>query len=106
MAEDYTVGELARRLLTSSQPTLGCDEVNDAVDTTAGFEVGKDKGSLAAHSPCIALHDIQACADQRCQIGLVDDQQIGTSDTGAALSRDFVARRNIDDVDRQVDEFG
>ena len=44
-------------------------------------------------------------ADVRCEIGLVDHQQIGLRDTRAALARHLVAARDVDHVDREVREL-
>ena len=41
----------------------------------------------------------------RREVGLVDDEQIGLRDAGAALARDLVAAGDVDDVDRVVDEL-
>ncbi len=66
----------------------------------------KTKRALAAHPPRVAVHDFEAGADQGCQIGLVDDEQVGAGDARAALARDLVAGGDVDDVDRQIGEFG
>src|SRR5205823_1771664 len=45
-------------------------------------------------------------ADMRGQVRLVDHQQVGPGDAGAALARDLVAARDVDDVDAQVRQLG
>ena len=45
-------------------------------------------------------------ADVRREIDLVDDQQVRPGDAGAALARNLVAARDVDDVDRRVDQLG
>ena len=41
----------------------------------------------------------------RGEIDLVDHQQVGTGDAGAAFARDFLALRHVDHVDRDVGEL-
>jgi CubicO group peptidase (beta-lactamase class C family) len=48
---------------------------------------------------------IEAGADERREVDLVDHQQVGAGDAGAALARDLVAGGDVDDVDRQVGQF-
>ena len=48
-------------------------------------------GPLAAHLQRVALHDVERRADHRREIDLVDDQQVGAHDAGAALARNLVA---------------
>ena len=43
-------------------------------------------------------------ADVRGQVGLVDDEQVGGGDAGAALAGDVVAARDVDDEDLRVDQ--
>src|SRR5690606_5674247 len=43
--------------------------------------------------------------DQRRQVGLVDDEQVGAGNARPALSGNLVAGRNVDDVERQVGEL-
>ena len=54
----------------------------------------------------VARHHLEAGTDQRGQIDLVDDEQIGAGDARTALARDLVAGRDVDDVDRQIGQFG
>ena len=39
------------------------------------------------------------------EVDLVDDQEVGAGDAGAALGRDLVAGRDVDDVDGEVGEL-
>ena len=41
----------------------------------------------------------------RGEIGLVDHEQVGLRDAGAALARDLVAAGDVDHVDRVVDQL-
>src|SRR5204863_2990872 len=85
---------------------LSREEFDDSVDALAGLKIGEDKGPQAAHAPRVTVHHLEAGADQGREIGLVDDQEVGAGDAWAALARDLVARRDIDDVDRQIGELG
>ena len=89
-----------------SEPASGDDEVDDALDPLPCFKVGEDEGALAAHPLGVAVHDFEAGADQRREIDLVDDEEVGAGDAGAAFARDFVAGGDVDHVDRQIGEFG
>ncbi len=42
----------------------------------------------------------------RSQIDLVNDQQIRARNSGSTLARYFVSTRYVDDVNRNVDQFG
>ena len=50
-------------------------------------------GRVAAHLLGVALHHLERGADIRREIDLVDDQQIGAGDAGAALGRESCRRR-------------
>lgn len=39
--------------------SLSHDKLYDLIQPLPGFEIGKNKGSLAAHFFCVALHDLQ-----------------------------------------------
>jgi hypothetical protein len=47
----------------------------------------------------------EACTHQRREVYLVYDQEVGARDTGPAFAWDLVARRDIDDVDRQIGQL-
>ena len=38
----------------------------------------------------------------RCQVGLVDHEQVALGDAGAALARNLLAGGDVDDVDGEV----
>src|SRR5215472_14671460 len=90
----------------ASQPALHDDEVEDMVHALARLEVGEDEGAGAAHPPRVVVHDFEAGADQRGEIDLVNDEQIGAGDPGAAFARDLVTGGDVDDIDRQIGKFG
>ena len=65
----------------------------------------EDDGPALAHASGVARHHLEARADVRRQVDLVDDEQIALRDARAALARDLVAAGDVDDVDREVDEL-
>src|SRR5688572_14770046 len=89
-----------------SKPALSDDELDDPVGPLAGFQIGEYKGPFAAHAPCVAVHHLKARSDQWRQVDLVDDQEVGAGDAGAAFARDLVAGGDVDDIDRQIGQFG
>jgi hypothetical protein len=93
-------------LPTVSKPALGRKEIHDALDAFAGFQIGEDEGPCAAHAPRVAVHDVEAGADQWGEIGLVDDEEVGAGNARPAFARDLVTGSDIDHVDRQICEFG
>ena len=70
------------------------------------FRLVKTKGRSPRIRLRVALHHLEAGADQRREVDLVDDEQVGAGDAGPALARDLVAGGDVDDVDRQVGELG
>jgi hypothetical protein len=69
------------------------------------FKLVKRKGSVPAHFPA-SRSITPKSAPTKGKVDLVDDQQIAAGDAGAALARDLVARRNVDDIDRDIGQFG
>ena len=65
----------------------------DLGDALVLLQIGEDEGPLAAHLARVAVHHLEVGADQRREIDLVDDQQVGAGDAGPALARDLVAGR-------------
>ncbi len=53
----------------------------------------------------VARHHLEIGADERRQVGLVDDQQVRLRDARPALARDLVAAGHVDDVDGEVGEL-
>src|SRR5262249_50055990 len=74
--------------------------------SVARLEAGEEERPLAAHRPGVALHHGKAGADVRREVDLVDDQEIRARDARSALARNLVAARDVDDIDRGVDELG
>src|SRR5215472_15504658 len=81
--------------LRRREPTPLLDEAGGAVDALAGAQVGEQERTLSPHAGGVALHDVEGGADVGRKVDLVDDQQVGTGDAGAALGRDLVAGRNV-----------
>lgn len=81
------------------------DAGNDFVHSHAMLHLGKNKRAIAAHFFGVAFHHFQIGADGLGEVGFVDDQQIGLSDSGAAFARNFVAAGDIDDLDGVVRQF-
>ena len=82
------------------------DEAGDRFDAFAGAQIGEYIRLVAAHAPGVALHHVEAGADVRREIDLVDHQQVRARDAGAALARDLLALRDVDDVDGDVGKLG
>src|SRR5262245_3872303 len=78
---------------------------NDLFEACAALEVREHEWPLAAHQPRVARHDVEARADMRGEIDLVDHEEIRTRDAGTSLARDLVAPRDVDDVYRRVDQL-
>ena len=59
-------------------------------------------GPPAADRGRVAVHHLQVGADQRREVGLVDHEQVGAGDAGAALARHLVAAGDVDHEDLPV----
>ena len=90
----------------SASPPALTRNGRDLGNALACLEIGEDEGPLLAHLAGIALHHLEAGADERGQVDLVDDEKVRAGDAGPALARDLVARGHVDDVDREVGELG
>src|ERR1700722_608495 len=99
-------GGLNRLARSRLQPAFSDNELDDLIDTFPGFQIGEDKTPFAAHAFSVAVHHLEARADQRRQIDLVDDQQVGSGNPRAALARDFIAGGDVDHINRQIGELG
>src|SRR5437773_2284683 len=88
------------------QQEVVADPGEDRIDSLTRLEVCEHEGAPAAHPARVALHDGQVGADVRCQVDLVDEEQVRAHDAGPALARDLLALRDVDDVDRGVHELG
>src|ERR1700690_1065924 len=87
------------------QHPLSDHEVGDRADAGARANAGEHERALTAHLAGVAIHYLQGGAHVRRQIGLVDDQQVGTRDAGAALPRNLVAARDVDDVEGEIGQL-
>src|SRR5271156_3469819 len=81
------------------------EPAHDAVESHAIAQIRKNKGMLAAHAAGVAVHHFQRSADVRSQVNLVDHQQIGTHDAGAALARNLLALGNVNHVNPDVHQL-
>ena len=95
----------ARGHSAGGQHPRAADEVGDHRQAQPLAQVGEDERPLTAHPPRVPLHDLQRRAHVRGQVDLVDHQQVRAGDPGAALARDFLPLRHVDDVNRQVGQF-
>ena len=84
----------------------GVEEVvDDGIDADAVANLGEQERSPAPHLLGIAGHHVEIGPHRHREVGLVDHQQIALGDSGAALARDLVATRHVDDLNRVVGEF-
>src|SRR5690606_26838440 len=99
-ASPSTVRPLCRRNSARSTdvPIFPLDPFGQRVHAFPGEQVGKNPGTPAAHPDRVFLHHLQAGADVRRQIDLVDDQVVRAGDAGTALARDFLALGDVNDV--------
>src|SRR5215475_12793264 len=79
---------------------------DDLFQACAALEAREHEWPLAAHQPRVARHDVEARADMRGEVDLVDHEEIRARDAGTPLARDLVAPRDVDDINRRVDQFG
>src|SRR5690606_18950594 len=80
-------------------------EGSDAVRADAAADICKDVGPFAAHALRVGFHHTEIGTDERREIDLVDDKEIGPGNARAALARDLLAAGDVDDVDRDVGKF-
>src|SRR5258708_35838089 len=83
----------------------GFDVRHDLVDSVREPAVGQDMRSIAAERTRVALHHAKVGADVWSQVSLVDDQQIGKDQAGAALAWDLVAAGDVDHVQIPIGEL-
>ncbi len=60
--------------------------------------------SLASHGRGVARHHGEIGVDEGCEIGLVDDEQVGGRDARTPLARHLVASRDVEHEDLPVHE--
>ena len=80
--------------------------LDDGVDPRAGAGVGEEVRRRSPDQRRVGVHPSEVGPNVRREVGLVDDQQAASDQTGAALPRDLVAPCDIDDVEALVDELG
>src|SRR6266581_7492114 len=94
-----------------SMPHAGCmlpgvgDVADDLLHTDSVLHLREYKRAVAAHLLRVALHHFQIRTHSLREVGLVDDEQVALRDPGAALPRNLVATRDVDDLNREVREF-
>ena len=99
------LGGGTRRRYASSSPSRITKAATASTPSPSRMQVktnGRSPRILRA-SRSITSSDAPTCGRE---IGLVDDQQIGPGDAGAALARDLVAAGDVDHVERQVGQLG
>jgi len=70
----------------SREQHLPLDVLEDRVDPLAVLAVSEDERVVAPHRVRIVLDHLQVGVDVRCEVRLVDDQQVGLYDARAALA--------------------
>ena len=84
----------AFRAVSVEHATLA-DEGDHRFKAFAGFQVGEDEGPTAALQLRIMGHHFERGADHRCEVDLIDDQEVGLGDAGAALARNLLTGGDI-----------
>src|SRR5262249_10084150 len=79
---------------------------DDLSEADAVLEVREGEWPFAAHELGVARHDVEAGADVRREIDLVDHQEVRARNTGTTFARDLVASGDVDHIDRRVHELG
>ena len=69
------------------------------------FRLVKTIGLPSRMARGVAIHHREVGADERREVGLVDDQQIAARDAGAPLARHLVAAGDVHHVDADVHEL-
>ena len=85
-------------------PGVG-DVVDDVFDADAVFGLGEEKWTVAAHFDGVAFHDVEVGADDRGEVGFIDDEEVALRDARAAFARDFIAASNVDYLNGKIREF-
>ena len=79
--------------------------IHNSIHANSVPDLREKKRPAAAHRARIAIHDGQIRAHRRRKVGLVDDEEVGLRDAGAAFARDFIAARDVDDLNGEIGEF-
>ena len=72
-------------------PGMGFALFAGSGDAFAVLDPGEDERAISTHPGAVALHDREVGSDGIRQVGLVDHQEVGLGDSGAALARDLIA---------------
>jgi hypothetical protein len=76
------------------------------IDPVPGsFQVGHDEGALAAHAFRVDVHLLERRTDMGGEVDLVDDKKVRAGNAGPPLGGDFVACRDINDIDGEISQF-
>ena len=81
------------------------NEGRDLIDAFAFAQIGEHERPLPPHPLGVALHHFERGADVGREVDLVDDEEIGAGDAGAALPRDLLAGGDVDHVEGEVGEL-
>jgi len=68
---------------------LRLNKADDAVQPLALFQICHDKGPLTPHALRIGVHLLQRCADMGREVDLVNHEEIGSRNAGAAFGRNL-----------------
>src|SRR5215468_6864230 len=79
---------------------------DDRFQACAALEVGENEWPLTTHQFGVSSHDVEARADMRCEVDLVDHEKIRTRYTRSALTWDLVASGDVDHIDGGVHKLG
>ena len=92
-------------LMGAAEGWMVADEIRAADVPVVVFPLANIPGFEDAHLSGVALHHVQVGPDVGCEVGLVDDEEVGAGDARAAFAGDLVPCGDIDDVNGQVGEF-
>jgi len=68
-------------------------------------DLREDKRAGSAHFPGIALHNAEVRPDGRSQVGLIDDQQVGLRNAGAAFAGNLIASGDVNNINGVIGQF-
>src|SRR5699024_1134123 len=82
------------------------DPRQDLVESVVGLQIREGERFFTAELQRVLFHHGQIGADVWGEIGFVDDEEIGLDHALAGLARNFFTLGDVDDVHREVHEFG
>ena len=62
--------------------------------------------TACAHPGGVPLHHAQIGANMGREVSFIDDQHVRAGDRGATLAGDFLTRCHVNDIERDVCQFG